>query len=174
MWEFENLSGISAQSYVRGDTYGPKICPLEFYDIVRHADPTASVFHIVLYSDHCEVWHKAHWERSLSKRHAVLTASDARDKARLAERVARTGNENLRKQVYNELILLLPTVPVETLWTFAGAMLTVTPAFFETNNFPSIKALIFPVINIPSGEVASNTEPTVPADDSDTDEPIYQ
>lgn len=158
MWEFPELSNITSLSLARGDTYAPKIAPLEFHEIVRHIDPQSSVFHVIPYPDHCEVWHAVHWQRSSSRIHAIITASDARCAKYFEQHRAAEATDTTRKLVYDELNRLMPMVGAEILWNLSNALSVGSKEFFATVSLPSIFKIVHPE---PTSSTPSPNEPSL-------------
>lgn len=73
MFEFESLAHLKALSVTdRGsEVYFPRIIPRELGGVLEELN-TDNLFHIVHYPSHSEIWHKNHWNDSISKRWKLL------------------------------------------------------------------------------------------------------
>lgn len=76
IFEFNYLSEIRCQSVTDAgpETYFPKIIPKELGKVIESLN-TDDLFVIFHYDHHSEIWHKAHWQDSNSRRWSLIKAS---------------------------------------------------------------------------------------------------
>lgn len=112
---FDSCANIKAQSLVRPDPYAPLIVPKAVGKLLDDLN-TDSLFHIIHFDIHSEVWHRQHWQDSNSRRWEVIAkaarSSEAYN-AKLAEQNARSAKLAAVKLLIIKTWSAMDTAPLE-------------------------------------------------------------